>query len=363
MPPDTEEVSFDDTSVKAAFDPNRKTDRFDPEVGKIYQITFETQGGVPRKRHYGRRYDVVKDHSLKLTEQDIRKGLCILPNPESGEMTVFGPVAEGKEKWGYRRCTSNLGFCPCCVSEKTKLDKKKDKRYLQPAADIYGANVFVWLTDDKGNLLDKSSKRPIDAEGRFIDLDSEGLWDQESYVESTKDKGEPTGKVHFYQFGSDKFVQIRQQKRASKKGGLFTLLNILIECTDPNFKKVSMTALRHEDSAANYRRPMMDQLFKKDGIKALGKWLCKEISPDELVYFYGLEQGLLGQYTVPEDEPGDSLASPPENGGSAETPPGADVGGSLDESEAEPETPPTEEPSVEDEVVAPGAVSDLLDEL
>jgi len=346
-------VSFDDPNVKAAFDPNRKTERFDPEVGKIYQVTFELDGAIHRSRHYGRRYEMVKGYTTDLTEDDIRKGYVVLPERKevkddndnvrmklTGKDCAYFYVTDGKEKYGYRRCTSYTGFCSGCTTAKSKLDRKKDKRVVVPAADIYGANITVWLTDDKGNLLDKHSKRPIDCEGSFIELDDNGEWNQESYI-TTEDKGIPTGKVQFYQFGSDKFVQVRQIKRTTKKGGPFTHLNILVECTDSNFKKATLTALLHQESAANTRRPWLDSEFKTDGIKALGKWLCKEMSQDEMVYFYGLEANLLGKNTQEFDDNAEGLANPPQseaskNGDTAKMPEGADLGGNLEEDVPEP---------------------------
>jgi len=359
-------VSFDNPDVKSAFDPNRKTERFDPKVGIIDQITFELEGAIQRSRHYGRRYEMLKGYDLNLSPDDIKKGHVILPErvekkdeegnvvgmEPTGNDAVYAHVTEGKEKWGYRRCLSFTGFCSGCTTAKGQIDKK-DKKRVTPAADIYGANIAVWLTDDKGNLLDKHSKRPIDSEGSFIELDDDGTWDQESYV-ATEDKGVPTAKVQFYQFGSDKFVQVRQIKRTTKKGGPFKNLNILVECTDAAFKKATLTALLHAASAANTRRPWLDSEFKTDGIKALGKWLCREISQDEMVYFFGLEVSLLGKNTKEFEDNPEDLANPPaseakKNGEAAKEPEGADLGGNLEEDE-EPtaEEPTAEEPTAEE---------------
>ena len=317
------EVSFADPAIEAnTYDPTNKTLRFEPVMGKVYQITFEKPGAVMRKRHYGRRYAPTNENPQQLDARDIAAGAVVLPHPESGVSAVFRPVEEkaAKERWGYRRCTSHLGFCPGCVTGKTKLERE-DKGRVDVSKEAYGCNIIEWIVDDKGNLLDKFTKRPVEAQGPYIKLDRTGTWDQRSYLDG-EERGEPDGIVRFWQFNSKVAVQVKAILNESMMGGPFPNLNVKVALTDKQFKEFTLTAMLHVASAANYYQPKLLEMFKASGIKNIAAFICKDITPRDMVFFYGLEPHLLKQcdQAAPAAAPAPDLS---DRGPPAETPPPA----------------------------------------
>lgn len=365
---DTETTDWNDATVKPNTFSDFKIKRFEMEKGKRYQITLQESPPPQRRcRHYGRIYEArPKENPEALTDQDRAAGAVVLPDQKTGKKTVYRPQADKKGQWQYLRCLKHLGICVVCVSEKVNL-KKDDKKKIQESREAFLSNIILWKTDAGGNLLGKQTGRPIDAHGRFIKLefnDSDrpdfGEWDMETFEHDYENnpsapRDEPTGEVSFYVFGADKFVQIRQGARINKKKGPLGRLNFFIEPDgDAQFRKAKITAIPHEDSAANLMPDWVLKQFEDKGLKKRGNWIAREHTNKELVYLFGLEAKLLNDLPDEKEraEDGDEEQEPQDAGPSqdeierrekdlqgnledGDDTPAADVSGALDKAYAE----------------------------
>lgn len=156
---------------------------------------------------------------------------------------------------GYRRCLSYSGFCPACIA--AERDSEFHKKDLNRASSSFGANIFVYETDDEGNLTE----------------------------------GTPKGDNYLFIFGEEKFASLRSIKNMY---GSLVGLDLLITCTDSNFQKMTIQAFPPQMSAASNPQVMkaITAKIKKDGYP-LDKFIAKEVSPAQLVKEYELDRRIL----------------------------------------------------------------------
>lgn len=161
----------------------------------------------------------------------------------------------------YYRCLAYTGYCPACVAATNKVGA------IKKASDTYGTNIQLYHTDDKGAVT-----TPLDSE------------------------------VAFWAFGADKFQMIRS---IIGEYGPIENVDLLVECTDPQFQKVSITPARnciYNEAAEGVKNAMgqviiqadngifrdnFDAKLEEDSVP-VEKFLCKEVSVNDMVEAFNL---------------------------------------------------------------------------
>jgi hypothetical protein len=148
------------------------------------------------------------------------------------------------------------GFCPACIaadSESGPLYSKDIKR----AIEVFAANIFVYDTTPDCATLNS-----------------------------------PIGAVHLFNFGADKFTQIRTIK--TMYGSLIGL-DLMITCTDEQFQKYSIQAYPPQMSFYQTMpevKAFVDKAFK-DQAYPLDKMAAKEVDAKQMVIDFGLNPMIL----------------------------------------------------------------------
>ena len=169
---------------------------------------------------------------------------------------VISRLRHYKKGAGYRRCLSYTGFCPACIaadSESGPLYSKDIKR----AIEVFAANIFVYDTTPDCATLNS-----------------------------------PIGAVHLFNFGADKFTQIRTIK--TMYGSLIGL-DLMITCTDEQFQKYSIQAYPPQMSFYQTMpevKAFVDKAFK-DQAYPLDKMAAKEVDAKQMVIDFGLNPMIL----------------------------------------------------------------------
>jgi hypothetical protein len=145
----------------------------------------------------------------------------------------------------YLRCLAAKGYCPACLSKKESCKR---------ASESYGLNIWVWKTDAEGAIVDP-----------------------------------PDGAIHFWAFGSDKFVGLRSIK---KEWGDLTKIDLKVTPTDVSFQRMDIQPCKTSPTDNNPQLlARMLKALKDDGYP-VDKFLCKEVDPIKMVELYGLEPEL-----------------------------------------------------------------------
>ena len=169
---------------------------------------------------------------------------------------VISRLRHYKKGAGYRRCLSYTGFCPACIaadSESGPLYSKDIKR----AIEVFAANIFVYDTTPDCATLNSG-----------------------------------IGSVHLFNFGADKFTQIRTIK--TMYGSLIGL-DLMITCTDEQFQKYSIQAYPPQMSFYQTMpevKAFVDKAFK-DQAYPLDKMAAKEVDAKQMVIDFGLNPMIL----------------------------------------------------------------------
>ena len=169
---------------------------------------------------------------------------------------VISRLRHYKKGAGYRRCLSYTGFCPACIaadSESGPLYSKDIKR----AIEVFAANIFVYDTTPDCATLNSG-----------------------------------IGAVHLFNFGADKFTQIRTIK--TMYGSLIGL-DLMITCTDEQFQKYSIQAYPPQMSFYQTMpevKAFVDKAFK-DQAYPLDKMAAKEVDAKQMVIDFGLNPMIL----------------------------------------------------------------------
>ena len=169
---------------------------------------------------------------------------------------VISRLRHYKKGAGYRRCLSYTGFCPACIAadqESGPLYSKDIKR----AIEVFAANIFVYDTTPDCATLNSG-----------------------------------IGSVHLFNFGADKFTQIRTIK--TMYGSLIGL-DLMITCTDEQFQKYSIQAYPPQMSFYQTMpevKAFVDKAFK-DQSYPLDKMAAKEVDAKQMVIDFGLNPMIL----------------------------------------------------------------------
>lgn len=169
---------------------------------------------------------------------------------------VISRLRHYKKGAGYRRCLSYTGFCPACIAadqDSGPLYSKDIKR----AIEVFAANIFVYDTTPDCATLNSG-----------------------------------IGSVHLFNFGADKFTQIRTIK--TMYGSLIGL-DLMITCTDEQFQKYSIQAYPPQMSFYQTMpevKAFVDKAFK-DQSYPLDKMAAKEVDAKQMVIDFGLNPMIL----------------------------------------------------------------------
>lgn len=151
----------------------------------------------------------------------------------------------------YYRCLLFQGFCPTCLAA-----SNNPKGQIKRASDTYGSNILVYETDNDG-----IPTKPYNAD------------------------------IHFWAFGTDKFVKIRN---IINEWGPITDMDLIVECTDPQFQKIDFTPAKkcyYRDSGPEFMHICDDKIAKD--LYPLDKFICKEVNAIELVKVFGLDESYI----------------------------------------------------------------------
>lgn len=159
---------------------------------------------------------------------------------------------------GYRRCLSYQGFCPGCIAAEKDSEFAKDKtgKNFKRASEAFGANVFVYDTDPTLQQL-----------------------------------SEKIGSIYLFVFGTEKFSQLRTIKQMY---GTLVGLDLMVECIDGDFQKMTITPYPQQNSFCNIAqiKEIIDKAFKSDSYH-LDKMIAKEVTPAQMVKDYGLNSAIM----------------------------------------------------------------------
>lgn len=159
---------------------------------------------------------------------------------------------------GYRRCLSYQGFCPGCIAADKDSEFAKDKsgKSFKRASESFGANVFVYDTDPTLQQL-----------------------------------SEKIGSIYLFVFGTEKFSQLRTIKQMY---GSLVGLDLMVECIDGDFQKMTITPYPQQNSFCNIEqiRSTIDKAFKSDSYP-LEKMIAKEVTPAQMIKDFGLNPAIM----------------------------------------------------------------------
>lgn len=169
---------------------------------------------------------------------------------------VISRLRHYKKGAGYRRCLSYTGFCPACIA----ADEASGPLYskdIKRAIEVFAANIFVYDTTPDCATLNGG-----------------------------------IGSVHLFNFGADKFTQIRTIKTMY---GSLVGLDLMITCTDEQFQKYSIQA--YPPNMSFYQtmpevKAFIDKSFK-DQSYPLDKMAAKEVDAKQMVIDFGLNPMIL----------------------------------------------------------------------
>lgn len=192
------------------------------------------------------------DQSVKAMDKTVRR--ITMKQNQVIRIAFISDVVEARHRHyvkgaGYRRCLAYQGFCPACLC--SGKGSQFPKEGLKSASEAFGANVFLYDTEEDGTL-----KSPL------------------------------KGDAYLFIFGSDKFASLRAIKSMYKS---LVGIDIQVTCTDEGFQKMNFTPYPRE-SSASADPAIFAKILKKvtDNGYPLDKFIAKEVSPDQMIKDYGL---------------------------------------------------------------------------